>query len=34
LFLCRAQVEEKNWLFELKYTIRSHRWSFVRMVYR
>ena len=34
VFLCRAEVEEKNWLFELKYTIRSHRWSFMRMVYR
>ena len=33
VFLCRAQVEERNWLFELKYTIRSHRWQFMRMVY-
>ena len=33
LFLCRAMVEEQERLFELKYTIRSHRWQFMRMVY-
>lgn len=27
VFLCRATVWEKPWLFELKYTIRSHTWS-------
>lgn len=33
VFLCRATVEDKNWLFELKYTIRTHSWQFVRRVY-
>lgn len=33
VFLCRAEVEERNWLFELKYTIRSHSWQFMRKVY-
>ena len=33
IFLCRATVEGKKWLFELKYTIRTHTWCFVRRVY-
>lgn len=33
VFLCRATVRSKQWLFELKYAIRSHRWYFVRKVY-
>lgn len=33
IFLCRATVEGKKWLFELKYTIRSHFWCFWRRVY-
>ena len=33
IFLCRAQVEEKKWLFELRYTIRSHSWCLLRRVY-
>ena len=33
VYLCRATVREKKWLFELKYTIRSHMWSFLRKVY-
>ena len=32
VYLCRATVREKDWLFELKYTIRSHNWSFLRKV--
>ena len=32
VFLCRATVNEKQWLFELKYTLRTHRWSFLRRV--
>ena len=32
IFLCRATVEGKRWLFELKYTIRSHSWSLLRKV--
>lgn len=33
IFLCRATVDGKQWLFELKYTIRTHSWCFVRRVY-
>lgn len=33
IFLCRATVGEKKWLFELKYTIRSHSWCLFRKVY-
>ena len=33
VFLCRAEVKGKQWLFELKYTIRSHRWCLQRKVY-
>ena len=33
VFLCRATVRNKQWLFELKYTIRSHCWCLLRMVY-
>ncbi len=32
IFLCRATVEGKQWLFELKYTIRTHTWCFLRRV--
>jgi len=33
LFLCRAMVEGRKWLFELKYTIRTHSWCLTRKVY-
>ena len=33
IFLCRAMVENKKWLFELRYTIRSHNWCLLRKVY-
>ena len=33
VFLCRAFVRGKMWLFELKYTIRSHSWCLLRKVY-
>lgn len=33
LFLCRATVRGKEWLFELKYTIRTHNWCLFRRVY-
>lgn len=33
VFLCRATVEEKEWLLELRYTIRSHSWCLMRRVY-
>ena len=33
VFLCRAMVQEKQWLFELKYTIRTHNWCMHRRIY-
>ena len=33
IFLCKAFVNGKQWLFELKYTIRSHSWCLLRKVY-
>ena len=33
VFLCRATVRDKKWLFELKYTIRTHSWCMMRKVY-
>lgn len=33
IFLCRATVRGKQWLFELKYTIRTHNWCLQRRVY-
>ena len=33
IFLCRAMVNGKSTLFELRYTIRSHSWCLLRKVY-
>ena len=33
VFLCRAKVRGKQWLFELKYTVRTHCWCLLRKVY-
>lgn len=33
VFLCRATVGDRKWLFELKYTIRTHCWCIMRKVY-
>ena len=33
IFLCRATVGQRQWLFELRYTIRSHHWCLLRKVY-
>ena len=33
VFLCKATVQGRQWLFELKYTIRSHTWCLQRKVY-
>ena len=33
VFLCSAVVQGRNWLFELKYTIRTHTWCLNRKVY-
>ncbi len=32
IYLCRATVHGKKWLFELKYTIRTHSWCWLRRV--
>ena len=33
VFLCKSIVQGKEWLFELKYTIRTHTWCILRNVY-
>ena len=33
IYLCSAKVQEKKWLFELRYTIRTHTWCIMRKVY-
>ena len=33
IFLCRSTVEQQQWVFELRYTIRTHSWCFLRKVY-
>ena len=33
VFLCRATVRGTRWLFELKYTIRTHTWCFLGRVH-
>ena len=33
IFLCRATVQQKQWLFELRYTVRTHNWCLLRKVY-
>jgi len=33
IFLCKAFVAGKEWLFELKYTIRTHNWCMHRRIY-
>lgn len=30
VFLCKANIFGRSWLFELKYTFRSHSWCLVR----
>lgn len=32
-YLCKAVVEDRETLFELRYTVRTHRWSLFRVVY-
>ena len=32
VFLCRATVHGKKWIFELRYTIRTHSWCWLRRV--
>lgn len=33
IFLCRARVHDREWVFELKYTFRSHTWRLLGKVY-
>lgn len=33
IYLCRADFGGRERLFELRYTVRSHRWVLLRMVY-
>ena len=33
IFLCKAVVKGKEWLFELKYSIRSHSWCLTRRLH-
>ena len=33
IYLCRAHMEGRERVFELKYTIRSHSWELLRWVY-
>lgn len=33
VFLCRATVWGREWLFELKYLIRSHSWRMMERIY-
>lgn len=32
-FLCKATVEERERMFELRYTVKTHRWTLFRMIY-
>lgn len=33
IFLCRGTAEGRQWVFELKYTIRSHCWYLMKRLY-
>lgn len=33
IFLCRATIWERKWLFELKYNIRAHSWCLMRKIH-
>lgn len=32
-FLCKSELDGKEKLFELRYTVRSHRWTLFRVIY-
>ena len=32
-YLCKAEMDGREKLFELRYTVRSHRWTLFREVY-
>ncbi len=33
IYLCRATVSHRNWLFELRYMVRTHSWHLLRRLY-
>jgi len=33
IYLCRATVGDREWLFELRYAFRSHSWSILRRLH-
>ncbi len=33
IYLCRATVSHRNWMFELRYMIRTHSWCLLRRLY-
>jgi len=33
IYLCRATVSHRNWVFELRYMIRTHSWHLLRRLY-
>ena len=33
LFLCKARLEDREKLYELRYTVATHRWTLVKEVY-
>jgi len=32
VFLCSGVIGDRKWIFELKYTVRSHCWTLIRSV--
>lgn len=32
-YLCKAKINEQNRMFELRYEITTHRWTFYQMIY-
>lgn len=33
VFLCRSVVDGRKWIFELKYSIRTHSWSLLQRLF-
>ncbi|MEA4965575.1 MAG: hypothetical protein VB055_07125 [Oscillospiraceae bacterium] len=33
IYVCKAQIEELERLFELKYTVQTHRWVLFQVIY-
>ena len=33
LYLCKARIDGREHLYELKYTIRTHKWTLFRQIY-